>query len=149
VRDEWSGDLRSPRAESRGAAEGAAFVALRAGAEESANRVTLSGWGIAGPDQVALAIARALETSGPIDGVFAAMPNPIEAVAPALDVSHLPLGLTDVQAFAGGAEAAVSAIAFVLAVARLRRGGARRLLVVTQSDSLACAAVVAGGPDGQ
>ena len=122
---------------------------FKAGSPEnySPGSVTLEGWGIAGPNQADQAIARALETSGSIDGVFTAMPNPREALA--LDHARLPLGLVDVEAIVGGAEAAVSAFAFVLAVARLRRGGARRLLVVSGSDSLACAAVVAGGPNGQ
>ena len=124
-------------------AEGAALVVLRAGAEPSAGSVAIEGWGIAGPNQAAEAIARAVDPSRPIDGVFAALPNPEEALA------GTALPVFDVHAFAGAAEAAVSAFAFVLAVARLRRGGAQRLLVVTSSDSISCAAVVAGGPDGQ
>ncbi len=138
-----------PIKDAEGLAEGAAFVALRAGAEVTPASVTVASWALAGPNRAAQAVTRALEGQGPVDGVFAAMPNPLEALGGAVDPARLPLGVVDVEAFAGGAEAAVSAYAFVLAVARLRRGGARRLLVVSTSASISCAAVVAGGPDGQ
>jgi hypothetical protein len=84
-----------------------------------------------------------------VDGVFAALPGARAVLTggPA-DPARLPLGLVDVDALLGGAEAAVSAFAFVLAAARVRRGAARRLLVVSASDSISCAAVVAGASGG-
>ncbi len=123
-------------------AEGAAFAALTA--DESPSPVRIDGWGLAGPNDAATAVSRALVGSPEIDGVFSAMPSAARLlVGTAADPAHLPLGLTDVHAFAGAAQAASSAFAFVLAASRVRRGSARRLLVVTSSDSISCAAVVA------
>jgi len=93
-------------------AEGAAFAALTCEPRD----VVLEGWGTAGPNDPATAIARA--GCGPVDFTF--------------DCS-----------FAGSAEAASSAFAFLLAAARIRSGTARRVLVVSASDSLSCAAVLA------
>ncbi len=131
----------------RASAEGAAFAILQAG--DDAKGPLLAGWGVAGPNDLRAAIARALEGSPEIDGVVAALPRPLDALSggPA-DPSRLPLGLTDVHALASGAEATASAWAFVLAATRVRRGLARRLLVVSAGGSVSCAAVIAGAPDG-
>jgi 3-oxoacyl-[acyl-carrier-protein] synthase II len=130
-----------------GAAEGAAFAVLTAGAKPAA--LALAGWGVAGPNHAAEAIARALGPSREIDGVFSSMPEPLGALAASgADPAHLPLGLVDVHTFAGGAEAAGSAFAFVLAAALIRRGGARRLLVLAVGGSVSCAVIIERDGDG-
>ncbi len=125
-------------------AEGAAFAVL----STQGAGVPLSGWGVAGPDDLPAAIAAATRGVAELDGVVAGTANPSLG---ALDPARLPLGLIDVHALIGGAEAAASAFALVIAAARVRGGAARRLLVVASGASISCAAVVGGGdqPRGQ
>lgn len=124
-------------------AEGAAFVALRTSSEgppaASPPATELLGWGLAGPGLLRQAVESALARCPELDGVVSAQP---------FDGLRTPLGVTDVSQVYGGADAALSAFAVVLAAARLRRGAARRLLVVSDCPSLSCALVL-GGPNGQ
>jgi len=116
-------------------AEGAAVAVLAAEAADA--RVTLEGWGVAGPGDASAAMAQARARGGALDGVLALTPRPID------------LTTIDLQPFVGGAEGSGSAFAFVLACALVRRGAAGRVLVVAVSDSIACAAVVSRGSDGR
>jgi hypothetical protein len=122
-------------------AEGAACAVLSA---TQPGGIVLAGWGVSG--SASDAVSRAMAAVPEVDGVFAALPVGVD-VPP--NVARTPLGVFDVTALAGGTEAASSAIAFVLAVRRLRQKAARVLLVVSATDALACAAVLKGDPDGQ
>lgn len=113
-------------------AEAAAAVALTAGPPER-NAVHLERWAIAGPGAVAEAATRALD-GRPAGGTLTdGAPDPGDPG---------PFGTWDVRQLLD-AESAASAIAFVLAAVAIRRGLARRLLVVAGGDSLSCAAVLA------
>jgi len=118
-------------------AEGAGAAALTAGPPERGG-VHLERWAIAGPGAVARAAAQALD-GRPADGA-------LTDADPGLDLpGHLapaPFGTWDVRQILD-AESAASAIAFALAVTAIRRGLARRLLVVAGGNSLSCAAVLA------
>jgi 3-oxoacyl-[acyl-carrier-protein] synthase II len=126
------------------ASEGACLAVVSAAAVPSGTRVSVAGWGLGGPAATEEVLARALEGVPEVDGVYAALPQARERLLGTRgDPAHLPLGLVDVDACLGPAEATASAYAFVLAVAALRRGRARRLLIVSAGDSLCCAAVLA------
>jgi 3-oxoacyl-[acyl-carrier-protein] synthase II len=114
-------------------------AALRAGGRGEGKSIELLGWGLAGPQDMSTAISAAMHRCPEVDGVISAGP---------FDDLRVPLGVIDLSAVYGGAEATVSALAFVLAVSRIRSGQARRLLVLSASASLCCAVVV-GGIDGQ
>jgi 3-oxoacyl-[acyl-carrier-protein] synthase II len=136
-------ELPQPPEKRNGHMEGAAFAVLAAGQPGVQEGVLIKGWGLAGPAGLDDAVARAMAGVAEVDGVYAGSAN-IRATlrgGPA-DPARLPLGLVDVDAIVGGAESAASAFAFVLAVAALRRGAARRLLVVSKGDSVSCAAVI-------
>jgi hypothetical protein len=114
------------------------------GAERSrrAQGERIVGWGISSPDDVSGAIAWAMHGVPEVDGVFSALAEPTA-------LPRTPLGVIDVNALAGTADAASSAFAFVLATSLLRKRGARSLLVVSANDMVSCAAVLQGGSDGQ
>jgi 3-oxoacyl-[acyl-carrier-protein] synthase II len=119
-------------------AEGAGCTVLRAGE----GPVMLAGWGMSAAEDVAGAISRAMHDVPEVDGVFSALAGPVE-------LPRTPLGVVDVDALAGTADAASSAFAFVLATSLLRKRGARSLLVVSANDRVSCAAVLQGGSDGR
>lgn len=107
-------------------AEGAAFALLTT----QGPGPVLEQWHVAGPGGLKDLVAQA----GAVDAIYSAVPD-------------LP-GAVDVHALIGGAEAACSAFAFALAVDHVRKGAARRVLVVSQSPSICCAAVI-GSAHGQ
>jgi hypothetical protein len=126
------------------AAEGACLAVVSAAPAPSGARVSVIGWALGGPAATGEVLTRTLEGIPEVDGVYAAIPQARERLAGSrVDPAHLPLGLLDLDACLGAAEATASAYAFVLAVEALRRGRARRLLVVSAGDSLCCAAVLA------
>ncbi len=124
-----------------GHAEGAAFVALTT--EPHAGGLTLESWAVAGAGALPDAIARATRGVRELDGMCTATAAP--ALGP-LDPARLPLGLIDLHPLVAGAEASGAALALVLAADSIRRGDARRLLVVAADHALSCAAVLARDP---
>jgi 3-oxoacyl-[acyl-carrier-protein] synthase II len=136
-----------------GAAEGALCALLEAepaaaGASHGAQglpRVVIAGTGLAGPSVVALAAQRALGEHPELDGCFADADDAAlrACLAPrAPDLRHLPLGLVDVGRLWGRAEACRSALAFALAVERLRAGDGRALLVASVASGSASVALL-------
>jgi len=124
-----------------GQAEGAGVAALTAGPPERGG-VHLERWAIAGPGAVARAAAQALD-GRPADGALVDGDPDLDLPALALEpAGPAPFGTWDVRQLLD-AESAASAIAFALAAMAIRRGLARRLLVVAAGNSLSCAAVLA------
>lgn len=119
-----------------GLAEGAAFAALTTGE----TGVALEGWGLSGPASVNDAISAALRGVPEVDGVYGA-----GDVRDATDPSRYPLGFINVDESVGGAESTASAYALVAAASAIRRGIARKLLVVSRGSSVSCAAVISRG----
>ena len=119
-------------------AEGAAAIALTAGGGPTRSGVRLEGWAIAGPGELEAAAAEALD-GRPSEGAFT-------DGGPGLSLQALagpaPMGTWDVGGLLD-AESTASAVAFVLAVAAIRRGLARRLLVLAGGNSLSCAVAIA------
>jgi len=109
----WAGD-----AEQR-LGEGAACAVLATAGNGDAIRV--AGWGLAGPDQFADAVARAASRAAiderAIDGWFGTLPAPADR--PRIDPALI----------LGDALASSAAVAFVAAVIALRRGEVRTALV--------------------
>jgi hypothetical protein len=119
------------------ATEGAACVLLAAAGDAAAGAaLEIAGWGIAGPDDPRAAVAQALAAQRAVDGVVSDGAAARAWLAPAVpDAAALPLGFTDVSRLWGRAEAGRSALGFVLACERLRRGTGGRSLLVTASQS--------------
>ena len=128
------------------AAEGALCALLELAGEAGAGRqssVVIAGVGLAGPDELETAAARALGEHPELDGVFADGPAARACLAPRVaDAARLPLGFVDVSGLWGRAQACRSALAFALAVERLRAGAGRALLVVGAASRSASVAVL-------
>jgi hypothetical protein len=133
-------DERDPEADGPGVTEGVVCALLEASADASADAnprgagVVVAGVGLAGPLDLAGAVARALDGHPELDGVLSdADADGVrrELSSAGRDVARLPLGVVDAGAPWGRGEACRSAYAFAAAVERLRAGEARSLLVVT------------------
>lgn len=108
-------------------AEGAAVAVLRGSGAPGAS-VRLEGWGYAGAGAGHAAVEEALAASpGPVDGALTL--GKLEGLPGAVDWSRQ----------LGGLESAASSLLFALAVRRLQRRQARRLLVFARSDRMSCA----------
>ncbi len=117
--------------------------AARVGGKSGPNQVALTGWGLAGPGELATAVDEALGGEDELDGVYLCLSREPEGILKTrINSRVLRLGLIDVDGAFGGATATASAWAFVLAAEQLRRGEAKRLLVVSSGDSVSCAAVL-------
>jgi 3-oxoacyl-[acyl-carrier-protein] synthase II len=117
--------------------EGAVAVLLEP-ANTRGPEIAICGWGLAGSHDLAAAIDQALEGRGEPDGVV----SDCEWSLGLPDAAALPLGFVDVSRFWGRAEAARSAVAFVIACERLRHHRSRSILVTSASGQSAAIALL-------
>jgi hypothetical protein len=128
-------------------AEGAACLVLArtSAAEADADAVVVAGWGIAGPEAAVEAARAALGDHTGVDGmVVDGEPRDLASLTRWIR-RDAALGLVDVSAFWATADGSRSCVAAALAVAHLRAGATRSVLVVTSRGTSSVALLLVRG----